>query len=106
LFGTMAVAAKRVKVTRHGQTTIPKDLRRKLGIEEGSVLLVEVSGRTIVLRPIPRLEDLAGSLSGYATAEAVKADLDRAREDEDRRKSGSSSSGSSPRMSGPSNAHT
>ena len=78
----MAVA-RRVKVTRHGQTTIPKEIRRKLGIAEGSWVLVEASGRTVVLRPVPRLEDLAGSLSKYATAEAVKKDLDRAREEDD-----------------------
>ncbi|HYS71173.1 MAG TPA: AbrB/MazE/SpoVT family DNA-binding domain-containing protein [Thermoplasmata archaeon] len=78
----MAVARK-VKVTRHGQTTIPKEIRRKLGIAEGSWVLVEASGRTVVLRPVPRLEDLAGSLSKYATVKDVKKDLDRAREEDD-----------------------
>ena len=76
-------AARRVKVTRHGQTTIPKEIRRKLGITEGSWVLVEASGGTVVLKPVPRLEDLAGSLSKYATPRQVKKDLDHAREADD-----------------------
>ena len=72
--------AKRVKVTRHGQTTIPKEIRGKFGIEEGSILIVEAEKGRIVLRPVPRLEDLAGSLAKFARVEDVKEDLDRARE--------------------------
>ncbi len=75
--------AKRVKVTRHGQTTIPKEIRKELGIEEGSILLVEAKRGTVVLRPVPRLEDLAGSLSRFGPAEKWKRDLDRSREEED-----------------------
>ena len=75
----MAVA-KKVKVTRNGRTTIPKEIRRKLGIEEGSVLLVEASENAIVMRPVPRLEDLAGSLSRFGPAKKWKRDLDRSRE--------------------------
>ncbi|TLZ45708.1 MAG: AbrB/MazE/SpoVT family DNA-binding domain-containing protein [Methanobacteriota archaeon] len=78
----MAVA-KRVKVTRQGQTTIPKDAREKFGIDVGSVLEVHTTDDAIVFRPIPRLEDLAGSLSKYASARKVKESLDRAREEED-----------------------
>ena len=78
----MAVG-KRVKVTRNGQTTIPKDLRERFRIEEGSVLLVEATEDAIVYRPVPKLEDLAGSLSKHGSARRVKEDLDRAREAED-----------------------
>lgn len=76
-------AGKRVKVTRHGQTTIPKEAREKFGIEVGSVLEVHTTEDSIVYRPIPRLEDLAGSLSKYTSARKVKESLDRAREEED-----------------------
>jgi len=75
--------AKRVKLTRHGQTTIPKEIRGKFGIEEGSILIVEAREGAIVFRPVPRLEDLAGSLARFAKAEDVKKDLDRSREAED-----------------------
>jgi len=75
--------AKRVKVTRNGQTTIPKEIRGRFGIEEGSVLLVEAREDVIVLRPVPRLEDLAGHLSRFGPAEKWKRDLDRAREADD-----------------------
>lgn len=77
------VIIKKVKVTRHGQTTIPKDVREKLGIDVGSVLEVQTTDGAVVYRPIPRLEDLAGSLSKYASVKRVKESLDRAREDED-----------------------
>lgn len=73
---------KRVKVTRQGQTTIPKDAREKFGIDVGSVLEVHTTDDAIVYRPIPRLEDLAGSLSRYASVKKVKESLDRAREEE------------------------
>ena len=72
-----------MKVTRNGQTTIPKDAREKFGIGVGSVLEVHTTDDAIVYRPIPRLEDLAGSLSKYASAKEVKESLDRAREEED-----------------------
>ena len=78
----MAVS-KRTKVTRHGQITIPKEFRKKFGIEEGSVLVAEGTDDAIVLWPIPRLEDMAGSLAKFGTVEELKKDLDRTREEED-----------------------
>lgn len=40
-----------VKVIRNGQITIPKGLRMKLGIEEGDLLEVELSGKGLVIKP-------------------------------------------------------
>jgi AbrB family looped-hinge helix DNA binding protein len=40
-----------VKVIRHGQITLPADLREELDIKEGDYLEAELEGRTIVLRP-------------------------------------------------------
>lgn len=74
---------KRMKVTRNGQTTIPKELRRKFGIREGSVLLAEATKEGVLFRPVPDIEDLAGSLSKYASAEELKKELDRTRAEED-----------------------
>jgi|Deesub1362A_J573_1020465.scaffolds.fasta_scaffold12631_1 AbrB family looped-hinge helix DNA binding protein len=39
-----------VKVTRNYQITIPKDIRKKLGIEVGDVLRVEVEGDRVLLK--------------------------------------------------------
>ena len=75
--------AKRMKVTRNGQTTIPKDLRRKFGIREGSVLLAEATAEGILFRPVHDIEDLAGSLSKYASVEELKRELDGIRAEED-----------------------
>ncbi len=50
-------------MARHGQTAIPKEAREKFGIDFGSVSEVNTTDDAIVYRPIPRLEELAGSLS-------------------------------------------
>ena len=77
------VAATRMKVTKNGQTTIPKHLRRKFGIREGSVLLVEATDEGVLFRPVPDIEDLAGSLSKYASVKELKRELDRTRAEQD-----------------------
>ena len=74
---------KIVKVTRRGQTTIPIEFRKRHRIEEGSRLFVEDRGDAIVFRPVPRLEDLGGSLSRTTTSERMLKILDESREDED-----------------------
>lgn len=53
------------KVTSKGQITIPKAIRRALGIKEGcDILFVPVRGEVMVrvLPPAPKLSELAGSL--------------------------------------------
>lgn len=39
----------RVKVTRNYQITIPSELREKMSIEEGDILLVRAEGEKIVI---------------------------------------------------------
>ena len=39
------------KVTRHGQITLPAHVRRKLGIEEGDLVEIEVVDEKAVLMP-------------------------------------------------------
>ena len=72
-----------MRVTRHGQTTIPKELRDRFGIREGSVVLAEGTEEGILFRPVPDLEDLAGSLAKYASEEKLKRELDKMRAEED-----------------------
>jgi len=70
-----------VKVTRRGQTTIPVELRQKLGIKEGDELLVEVTQQGILFKPIPKLVDMAGVDSKYGKVGEVKKEIDRLREE-------------------------
>lgn len=62
---------KEVVVTRRGQTTIPTEVRRQLGIEEGSRLRVEVEDDRVVLTKVPSIFDLAGT-SGLGREEAFR----------------------------------
>ena len=70
--------AKEILVTRRGQTTIPAEIRRKLGIREGSRLRVETSGDKVILTKIPSVFDLAGT-SRQSRERAFKL-LDKMRE--------------------------
>ncbi len=69
-----------VAVTRRGQTTIPIEVRRKLGIQEGTRLSVEMVGDKVVFTKVPSIFDLAGT-SKMSREEAFKA-LDALREEE------------------------
>lgn len=71
---------KEVLVTRRGQTTIPIEIRRKLGIQEGSRLKVETSGDKVILRKVPSIFDLAGT-SRLSREQAFKQ-LDKMREED------------------------
>jgi len=52
----------KVKVTRNYQVTIPEDVRRKLGIEEGDYVSIETWGKTLaVIKRVVPVEDLAGA---------------------------------------------
>ncbi len=70
-----------VKVTRRGQTTIPKNYREKLNIKEGDELLVEIKGNMIIFTPIPKLDTLAGADAEYGDVKEVKAEVEKIREE-------------------------
>lgn len=70
-----------VKVTRRGQTTIPAEIRRKLGIKEGDQLLVEATEKGALFKPIRRLEDMAGIDAEYGKVEEIKKEIDKLREE-------------------------
>jgi antitoxin PrlF len=71
-----------VSVTRKGQVTIPVELRRKFHIEESSrVQIIEKNGE-IVIKKCPSFYDLAGTGAGEATAEELKKELDKMREED------------------------
>ncbi len=67
-------------VTRKGQVTIPAELRKKYGIRVGMKVEVLDAPAGLMLRPIPRMEDLAGVDAGkYTYAEMVQK-LDKLRQ--------------------------
>jgi AbrB family looped-hinge helix DNA binding protein len=71
-----------VKVTRKGQTTIPAEIRQKLGINEGDDLLVEVTDQgQVVFSPFRRLEDCAGIYSKHGKPEEMKKEIEKIREE-------------------------
>ena len=70
-----------VKVTRRGQTTIPVKLREKYGIKEGDRLLIEDTGEGLMIKVIPRLEELAGVDAEVARPEEVKKEVEKLREE-------------------------
>jgi looped-hinge helix DNA binding domain, AbrB family len=71
-----------VLVTRKGQITVPIALRRKYGIKEGMKVTVEDSGTNIVLKVIPRFEDLIGIDAGKIDVKKAMEDLDKMRSED------------------------
>jgi AbrB family looped-hinge helix DNA binding protein len=63
--------AQEVVVTRRGQTTIPTSIRKKLGIQEGTRLMVDAEGGRVVFTKVPSIFDLAGK-SKLTTEDAFK----------------------------------
>jgi len=68
-----------VKVTRRGQTTIPAEIRKKLGIKEGDELLVEATRNGVLFKVIPKIEELAGVDSKFGSTEEVKREVESLR---------------------------
>jgi AbrB family looped-hinge helix DNA binding protein len=71
-----------VLVTRKGQITVPIALRRKYGIKEGMKITVEDSGSNIVLKVIPRFEDLIGIDAGKKDIKKTIEKLDKMRSED------------------------
>jgi AbrB family looped-hinge helix DNA binding protein len=72
----------RVSVTRRGQTTIPAVFRRRYGIDEGSIVEIEDTGRGLLLRKARSTSDLIGT--GKRSQREMFDALDRMREEDDR----------------------
>jgi AbrB family looped-hinge helix DNA binding protein len=71
-----------VTVTRRGQTTIPMELRKKYGIEEGTALDVEDTGSGILFKKAKSTLDLLGT--GRRSQKEVFTLLDKMREEDER----------------------
>jgi AbrB family looped-hinge helix DNA binding protein len=70
-----------VRITRRGQATVPIEIRRKYGIEEGDEVVFEDRDGEIIIRVIPRLEEMAGIYAAIATPEEMKKRVDSLREE-------------------------
>ncbi len=68
-----------VLVSRKGQITIPVSLRRKYGIKEGMKVTVEDSGSTIILKVVPKFEDMIGVYAGKIDPKKAIEELDKMR---------------------------
>ena len=47
------------KITSKGQITVPKEIRRTLGVKEGDRVVFEQSGDEIVVRPVRKKSNFA-----------------------------------------------
>jgi AbrB family looped-hinge helix DNA binding protein len=69
-----------VVLTRKGQTTIPKDLRQKYGLNEGAKLDVIDTGTGVLFRKAVSTVDLIGSST--RTYQEMKREIDRIRRED------------------------
>ncbi len=72
---------KIVKVSRKGQTTIPAETRKKLGIKEGDKLAVDSVDQQVIFKLVPRIEDCGGIFAGHANVAELKKQIDELREE-------------------------
>ena len=66
------------KVTSKGQVTIPRSVREHLKVATGSVLIFQVEGDRMVVRPARTLLDVAGALKGRGPKTRDSAAMRRA----------------------------
>jgi antitoxin PrlF len=69
-----------VSVTKKGQATIPKNLRKKYGIKDK--VIMEDGERGIMLKPLPSPADDFGSLKTFFKGKTAKELLQEARKEE------------------------
>ena len=69
-------------MTRRGQTTIPSKLRKKYGIEDGTVLEIEDTGKGLLLKKARSSLDLIGK--GRRSQKEVFDLLDKMRQEDER----------------------
>lgn len=67
------------RITSKGQMTIPAKARRKYGLEEGSLVVVEETTEGLLLKRAPDIIASAGKLSQFADASKVIEDLIKSR---------------------------
>lgn len=67
------------KITSKGQMTIPVGARKKYGLEDGSIVMVEETKEGLLLKRAPDIIASAGALSEFGDAADVVEDLIKTR---------------------------
>ena len=73
-----------VRVIRHGQITLPKELREVLGVKEGDILEAEMKENQVVLKPKTLIDKIPES--EYELSEQGKTKIREALEDYEKKK--------------------
>ena len=73
-----------IKVLRHGQITLPKELREVLGVKEGDILEAEMKENQVVLKPKTLIDKIPESESELS--EPGKAKIREALEDYEKKR--------------------
>ena len=73
-----------IKVLRHGQITLPKELREALGVKEGDILEAEMKENQVVLKPKTLIDKIPESESELS--EQGKTKIREALEDYEKKK--------------------
>ena len=71
-----------ITITRKSQVTIPVEVRKKLGLEEGMRVTVWQEGGRVVMKPLPSILSFGGSGAGKAAPREMKKMLDKLREED------------------------
>lgn len=67
------------KITSKGQMTIPVDARRKYGLEDGAMVMVEETKEGLLLKRAPDIVASAGTLAEFANANDLVDSLVKSR---------------------------
>lgn len=67
------------RITSKGQMTIPAKARRKYGLEDGSMVVVEEREEGLLLKPAPDIIGSAGALSEFGDANEIIRSLVKSR---------------------------
>jgi antitoxin PrlF len=69
-----------VKITKKGQATIPKYLRKKFGFKDRAIVVE--SGEGVLLKPFPDISEEKGSLRELFKGKTTKEVMEEAREED------------------------
>lgn len=67
----------KVRVKHKGQVTVPARIRKKLNMDEGTLLEVEERPEGVLLKPMPEIK--AGQVVGKKKYEEIVGELDKLR---------------------------
>lgn len=72
-----------ISVSKNGQVTVPEELRERFGIEAPERVLVREVDETVVVEPLPSVEEMRGIHAGDYEAGAVLSHLQEMRREDE-----------------------